>query len=296
MREEQNSAVDINNVNQLQFFSGLAERDRQRFIRSQWGELNFSHAHLFNMVQGLTRSLHAFWSQLHRHRWRAEGGGVGICEHMFMIWKTILPWQSAVCFRLALIACCHLWLYLCCWDEFCSWVRPRKYAEVSDKYVGTTVAVDYSQLSNSTAQTDTAISQSLSHPSVNMLQGTYIWMHVERKDGAVRGEEVDIGKREGRRLKGSNQQGKTVMWPNVLHTNWKCIHMQKCLRIQENTHTHKNRHLCSERSFLSEQPHSTLLEGKETTHETINTNTHTHKHNVYTSCSICLAPLLSGGL
>lgn len=81
-----------------------------------------------------------------------------------------------------------------------------------------------------------SISLSLSprtRPNVNTLQGTYIWMYVEREDGTAWGEEVDNGKREGWRLKGSNQKGRAVMWPNILHTNGSAhTHLQKCLRLR----------------------------------------------------------------
>lgn len=90
--DERNNAVNINNVKQLQlfFFTRLSERDGQWFIQSRRGELSFSHAHLFNMVKGLTQSLHTFWSQVHRrrqHRLCSCGGVTCVCEHVFMIWK-----------------------------------------------------------------------------------------------------------------------------------------------------------------------------------------------------------------
>lgn len=76
--DEQNNAVNINNVKQLQLFTWLSERDGQRFIQSQWGELSFSYAHLFNMVKGLIHSLNTFWSQVHHHYqyWLCSCGGV----------------------------------------------------------------------------------------------------------------------------------------------------------------------------------------------------------------------------
>lgn len=80
--------------------------------------------------------------------------------------------------------------------------------------MGTTGAADY-QLSNapsnSRSHADTTIPRLLSPlapPKVNMLQGIYIWMYVEHKDGTAWGEEGRQWKERRMKTQGKQSEGK----------------------------------------------------------------------------------------
>lgn len=102
MREEQNNAVGINNVKQLQLFTQLSKRGGQQIILSSVRRVTIVHC---TPAQYCTRpdthSLHFLITS-----------SPSSCGGDFVI----LQWQNSFCFRLGLVRSCHQQLCFSCWD------------------------------------------------------------------------------------------------------------------------------------------------------------------------------------
>lgn len=102
MREEQNNAVGINNVNQPQLFTQLSKRGGQQIILSSVRRVTIFHC--TPAQYGTRPDTHALHFLITSSPSSCGGDLV------------ILQWQNRFCFRLGLVRSCHQQLCFSCWD------------------------------------------------------------------------------------------------------------------------------------------------------------------------------------